>query len=225
MSFSVTSPFSFLLTHSTPVLLCSFTVRMMVLLIVLFETVVLTKYSEWFCNSGHLMVGKGNPWLIHIQARNSDWFMHPELLRIFGFTAKNRSSAFNEAYSKLITTFAGYDNNVPFYLQVTVTLAFTDKVVFGCFVVQVYCPVCSAVTFGNTSVALPLLVCRSVSFPLCGSLADGTRVQITEVGGKLSAMQVKCSVSPWFNVVLPVISGFLKSLRQNIWIYYTRPDL
>ncbi|KAA8591822.1 hypothetical protein FQN60_017196, partial [Etheostoma spectabile] len=42
-------------------------VRVTVLLTVWCDTVVMTEYSAWFFNSGHVMVGKGNPSLIHTQ--------------------------------------------------------------------------------------------------------------------------------------------------------------
>lgn len=100
------------------------------------------------------------------------------------------------------------------YLQVTVTLAYV-RVVFRCFTVQMYRPVCSAVTLEMTRVAVPVLLCRSVSGPLCRYLLDGTSVQMTKDGGKLSTLQVRFRVSPSITVVFPAISVFLTSLRQH----------
>lgn len=83
--------------------------------------------------------------------------MHPELFRIFGYIAKKDTTP-HKAYSKLIAMKVEYDNHFPLYgaslltslyLQVTVTLAYIITVVFRCFAVQMYSPVCSAVTFGD----------------------------------------------------------------------------
>lgn len=81
--FSFASPFSWLLTHSTVVLLSSFTVSMTVLLIVLYAALVITWKLVWFSKRGHLMVGKGTPWLIHTQVRTAAWTTHLDPFRIF----------------------------------------------------------------------------------------------------------------------------------------------
>lgn len=96
LMFCCTSPFSFLLTHWTVALLWSLTVRVMVLLIVWLDTVVKTEYSASFSNRGHLMVGNGNPWLMHTQVRTPDWTLHPESFRIFGNTVKQHKQNHNK---------------------------------------------------------------------------------------------------------------------------------
>jgi len=82
LRFLFISPFSLLLTHIAEVLLWFFTVRMMVLLTVWFDTAAFSKYSLWFSSSGHLMVGKGDPWLMHTQVRISALSTHPEPFKI-----------------------------------------------------------------------------------------------------------------------------------------------
>lgn len=103
------------------------------------------------------------------------------------------------------------------YLHVTVTLAYTDRVVPPCCAVQIYCPACSAVTLEMTRVADPVLFCR---FVLCKFLLDGTLVHLTRDGGKLSTLQVRLRASPSFTVVFPVITDFFTSLRQKNWTNY-----
>jgi len=83
LSFSLASTFPLLLTHSTEVALWSFTVRVAVLLTAWSDTAVITEYSLWFFNSGHSMVGKGNPSLAHTQVRTPDWTSHTEGFKIF----------------------------------------------------------------------------------------------------------------------------------------------
>lgn len=78
-----TFPASLVPIHRT-VLMWSFTVRVMVLLTVIFDTVVVTEYSVWFSSSGHLITGKGDPRLIHVQVRISDLNSHSEFFKIFG---------------------------------------------------------------------------------------------------------------------------------------------
>lgn len=58
---SLISPFTLLLIQLTTGLLWSFTVRLNVLFMVCFDTVVITVYSVWFPKCRHVMVGKGNP--------------------------------------------------------------------------------------------------------------------------------------------------------------------
>lgn len=69
--FCIASPIWLLLTHSTAALLSSCTRSVNMLLMVCFDTVLITEYSVWFVNSCHLMVGKGEPSLIHMQVRMS----------------------------------------------------------------------------------------------------------------------------------------------------------
>lgn len=100
-------------------------------------------------------------------------------------------------------------------LQVTVTMAYIDTVMFRCFAVQLYCPAWSGVTLGMTRVAVPVLFCRSVSVLLCRFLLDGTFVHMTRDGRKSSTLQVRFRVSPSFRVLFPVISDFFTSLRKK----------
>lgn len=90
VKFRFTSPYLLLLTHSTAVLLRSLTVRVTVQFTVCFETVVRKEYSVWCFNSGHLMVGKGNPRLMHTQVKTSDWTLHPEFFEILGNTVNTQ---------------------------------------------------------------------------------------------------------------------------------------
>lgn len=83
---SLISPFPLLLIQSTAELLWSFTVRLNVLLMVCFDTVVITVYSVWFPKRCHVMVGKGNPSLTHTQVRTPESSLHPDDFKIFGKT-------------------------------------------------------------------------------------------------------------------------------------------
>lgn len=85
---SLISPLLLLLTQSTGGLLLLFTDRLNVLLMVFFETVVITVYSVWFPKRCHLMDGKGTPWLTHTQVRTFEPSLHPDDFKILGKTGR-----------------------------------------------------------------------------------------------------------------------------------------
>lgn len=133
--------------------------RLTVQLTVWFETVVMREYSVWFSNLiRHLMVGKGNSSLLHIHVRIANCFV---LFKTLRDTAKKaESTALKKVYHiwilQNIRTFL-LSNTVSIqYLQTRVS--FLYKVVFGCFAVQMWWPVFSAVLVG--CVSFPLLLCR-----------------------------------------------------------------
>lgn len=96
-NFSLTPTNTFLLTHSTVVLLWFPTGRLMVLFTEEPNTdVVGLHLSVLSSSSGHSIMGKGTPWATHTQVMTSAWTTHPEPLSITGRSGKTQRRERNQ---------------------------------------------------------------------------------------------------------------------------------